>query len=315
MPITIDKHLPIAIQSQIVGAVEYSMMAGELRPGTLLPSVRALSKQLGVAQLTVSYAYNTLKGMGLIKTIPGKGTYLMRERQGELSGNQHEKLRQRFMQLLSEAQSLDINPDFFQHLLTRHTENSLELSCPIAYVGSSNRMNRQYLAAIGQTLGMTLQADSYTFADFRHLDAEILSHYGLYLTLPHRVPTLRQRLGRHVPIYAPWLTLSPETCQKLNHLPQGMPLLLVANCVRFLPTMLRGVRRHAPQAGIIRAATLDDGDIADRLTSAPVVIYSTGCLQCIQQYPLHGIMLEYRHIPHPEYLHNELSPALRQLAQ
>ena len=315
MSVNIDKQLPVAIQTQIVGAIEYSIMTGELRPGSQLPSVRVLSRQLGVAQLTVSYAYTTLKTMGLIKTIPGKGTYVLRERQAELPGNPQEKLRQRFMQLLSDAQAMNISPDFFQQLITRVQQNSLELTCPVAYVGHSERVNQHYLDAISQTLGMALHIDSYTFADFNHLDNQHLSRYGLFLTLAHRLPAVRQRLGRHIPVYAPWLTLSPATRQKLANIPAGEGILLVARDARFLTAMMRGVKQHAPQAGDIQVTTLDDRDIAGLLRHAPLIIYSSQCHQAIQQYPADGVMLEYRHIPDPDYLHTELSPLLRQLAQ
>lgn len=315
MSIIIDKQLPVAIQTQIVGAIEYSIMAGELRPGTLLPSVRVLSRQLGVAQLTVSYAYTTLKTMGLIKTVPGKGTYVLRERQAELPGNPQEKLRQRFMQLLSDAQTMNISPDFFQQLLTRVAQNSLELACPVAYVGHCDRVNQHYLDAISQTLGMALQIDSYTFTDFNNLDNQHLSRYGLVLTQAHRIPAVRLRLGRHIPVYAPWLILSPGTRQKLANIPAGERILLVARHARFLTAMMRGVKQHAPQAGDIEVATLDDRDIAGQVRNARLVIYSPRCHQAIQQYPADGVMLEYRHIPDPDYLHAELSPVLRQLAQ
>ncbi|AFJ45897.1 GntR family transcriptional regulator [Shimwellia blattae] len=315
MPVTIDKQLPVAIQAQIVGAVEYGIMAGTLRPEQLLPSVRVLSKQLGVAQLTVSHAYSTLKALGLIRTIPGKGTYVVRDRQYEQPGSPQDGLRLRFLQLLCDAQALNLAEDFFQRLLTRHAQNTLELTCPVAYVGNSNRMNQRYLAAIRQTLGMTLQADSYTFSEFTRLDSHTLSRYGLYLTLPHEVPRLRQRLGRRVPVYAPWLIPAPQTRQKLGNITRDQPLLLVAHSARFLPVMLAGVKRYARQACAFHATTLDDPALADLLHRAAVTIYSTGCHTGIQQYPACGIMLEYSHIPDPDYLHNELAPALRLLAQ
>lgn len=315
MNISIDKSLNIALHGQIVGAVEYGIMAGELRPDALLPSVRALSRRLGVAQLTVSHAYSTLKTMGLIKTLPGKGTYVSRDRQPPLPGNETDKLRQRFMGLLAEAGHHGLSDAFFIGLINRHRNNCLHISVPIAAVGHSNRMNKRYLMTIEQQLGIGLAADSYTFDEFQLLDARTLSRYGLYLTIPHAIPLLRQRLGKTVPVYAPWLIPADETRQQLQSLPPAMDALIVSRFENFIPSMLQGIRRFAPQSGKLRVITLHDRHLAWLIPQYAAVIYSTGCHQHLQQFPPPEYQIEYRHTPDPEYLRAELYPVLHQLAE
>jgi DNA-binding transcriptional regulator YhcF (GntR family) len=58
------------IRAQIAGQVA----SGRLRPGTRLPSVRALAEQLGLATNTVARAYRELEHAGVVTTRGRNGT-------------------------------------------------------------------------------------------------------------------------------------------------------------------------------------------------------------------------------------------------
>ncbi len=58
------------IRSQIAGQVA----SGELRPGTKLPTVRALAETLGIAPNTVARAYRELEHAGVVTTRGRAGT-------------------------------------------------------------------------------------------------------------------------------------------------------------------------------------------------------------------------------------------------
>ena len=53
--------------------------SGALQPEARLPSIRALSKKLVVAPLTVKKAYDELEGQGLIEMRQGQGTFVRAE--------------------------------------------------------------------------------------------------------------------------------------------------------------------------------------------------------------------------------------------
>lgn len=60
----------------------------ELRAGDMLPSIRALAKELKISVITTKRAYEELEKEGYIETVVGKGTFvsginkaLIRERQ------------------------------------------------------------------------------------------------------------------------------------------------------------------------------------------------------------------------------------------
>jgi GntR family transcriptional regulator, arabinose operon transcriptional repressor len=52
------------------------MLAGRLKPGQVLPSERHMMEELGVARMTVRQAMASLENDGLIRRVPGKGTFV-----------------------------------------------------------------------------------------------------------------------------------------------------------------------------------------------------------------------------------------------
>jgi DNA-binding transcriptional regulator YhcF (GntR family) len=76
MRFAIDRSLPIALGVQLRGLVEYGVACGELGPGERLPPVRGLAAALGVAPMTVAQVYKDLHAAGVIRTEPGRGTFV-----------------------------------------------------------------------------------------------------------------------------------------------------------------------------------------------------------------------------------------------
>lgn len=61
------------IYAQIGDRIKYAVVAGVLKPGQLVPSVRELSKQLVVNPNTVARAYRDLQGEGILDPVRGTG--------------------------------------------------------------------------------------------------------------------------------------------------------------------------------------------------------------------------------------------------
>jgi len=66
--ITIDTLAPEAPYEQVREQIRAQVDAGELTPGTKLPTVRRLAGDLGLATNTVARAYRELEGLGVIET-------------------------------------------------------------------------------------------------------------------------------------------------------------------------------------------------------------------------------------------------------
>lgn len=71
-------EMPAGSRTQaVIDAIERRVTARTLGPGDRLPSIRALSAQLGVSPSTVVEAYERLVAQGRIRSRPGSGFYLV----------------------------------------------------------------------------------------------------------------------------------------------------------------------------------------------------------------------------------------------
>ena len=61
---------------QLVDQVRYATASGVLRAGEPLPSIRPLAEELRVNRNTVAKAYSELETLGVIESLPGKGSFV-----------------------------------------------------------------------------------------------------------------------------------------------------------------------------------------------------------------------------------------------
>ena len=76
MEIIISNSNGIPIYEQIKEQIKNKIIAGELKENELLPSIRALAKDLRCSVITTKNAYDELEREGYVKSIPGKGFYV-----------------------------------------------------------------------------------------------------------------------------------------------------------------------------------------------------------------------------------------------
>lgn len=90
MKIIINNSSQQPIYEQIVDQVKTLIISGELTEHEILPSVRALSKELKISALTVKKSYDTLEREGFVVTVHGKGSFVASTNQ-ELLMEEHRK--------------------------------------------------------------------------------------------------------------------------------------------------------------------------------------------------------------------------------
>ncbi|MEA4898912.1 GntR family transcriptional regulator [Bacillota bacterium Meth-B3] len=76
------------IYEQIMAQIKGQIASGRLAPGEMLPSIRALAKDLRISVITTKRAYDELTREGYIETAPGRGSYVA-ERDAELMREEH----------------------------------------------------------------------------------------------------------------------------------------------------------------------------------------------------------------------------------
>ena len=76
MNIVISNSGEIPIYEQIASQIKSAVIAGEVKPGEPLPSLRFLAKELRVSVISTKRAYEELEREGFLTTVPGKGCFV-----------------------------------------------------------------------------------------------------------------------------------------------------------------------------------------------------------------------------------------------
>src|SRR3981081_702420 len=72
----LDRASRTPLTRQIYIQVRSAVLSGALRPGTRMPSSRAMASRLGVARASVVLAYEHLLAEGYVKSRHGSGTFI-----------------------------------------------------------------------------------------------------------------------------------------------------------------------------------------------------------------------------------------------
>ena len=76
MEILISNSGQEPIYAQITRQIEQQILSGTLRQGDALPSIRLLAKELRISVITTKRAYEDLEAAGMIRTVPGRGSFV-----------------------------------------------------------------------------------------------------------------------------------------------------------------------------------------------------------------------------------------------
>lgn len=82
LPIQLSKDSREPIYFQIEEQIKALIASGQLSAGTVLPSIRALSKDLEVSIITTRRVYQNLEQQGFIESKQGKGSFVAEIEEG-----------------------------------------------------------------------------------------------------------------------------------------------------------------------------------------------------------------------------------------
>jgi GntR family transcriptional regulator len=75
MLFVIDVHSGVPIYRQLMDQITRQILAGQLRPGEQLPTVRDLAARLKINPMTISKAYSLLESNGILERQRGVGLF------------------------------------------------------------------------------------------------------------------------------------------------------------------------------------------------------------------------------------------------
>lgn len=105
MDIILSNTDPDPIYEQIAKQMRQQIVAGILKEGELLPSIRILAKELHISVITTKRAYDELERDGYIETVAAKGSYVARQ--------SHEQLKEQYLKKIEDhMRSIDLLAKF-----------------------------------------------------------------------------------------------------------------------------------------------------------------------------------------------------------
>lgn len=117
MKIMINHTSMQPIYEQIMEQIKQQILQGELREGDALLSVRVLAKDLKVSALTVKKAYDFLEEEGLIKTVHGKGSFILGANPAMLAEQQRREVELAMEQAVQRGRSYGMDDKELRELL------------------------------------------------------------------------------------------------------------------------------------------------------------------------------------------------------
>ena len=119
MNIIISNSSGTPIYEQIREQIKNKIVSNELKTGQLLPSIRALAKDLRISVITTKNAYEELEKEGYVQTIPGKGTYV--------ANKNIELIREEQLQKIESLMDTAVSIAKISHISKEDLENMLEI--------------------------------------------------------------------------------------------------------------------------------------------------------------------------------------------
>ena len=106
------------IYDQISSQLKSQIIAGTLRPGEALPSIRGLAKDLKISVITTKRAYDELEAEGFITTVAGKGCFVAEQNLELIREQRLKTLESRLSDAVELARSCGVSPEELVSMLS-----------------------------------------------------------------------------------------------------------------------------------------------------------------------------------------------------
>lgn len=107
----------IPIYQQIAEQLKTDILAGRLKEGEYLPSIRGLAKELKISVITTMKAYEQLASEGLVTAVQGKGFYVNAQ-DSEMLREQHlRRVEAALAEAISAAEIAGLPPEELESML------------------------------------------------------------------------------------------------------------------------------------------------------------------------------------------------------
>ena len=111
MRLSVNPNDKTPIYRQLYDQIAGDVLSGALAPGTPLPPIRTVSKELGVSMITVRNAWEMLERDGYLVTRAGSGCFVAPINETHRQSKVDERLAAAVDALVAEAKTLGVEKD------------------------------------------------------------------------------------------------------------------------------------------------------------------------------------------------------------
>ncbi|MEE1313442.1 MAG: GntR family transcriptional regulator [Lachnospiraceae bacterium] len=117
MKIMISNQSELPIYAQIREQIKEQILNGQIKEGTILPSIRKLAKEVGVSVITTTRAYNDLEKEGFIASMQGKGSIVLSKDNEIMKERYLMRIEEGVMTAIETAKYIGIKEEEFHDLI------------------------------------------------------------------------------------------------------------------------------------------------------------------------------------------------------
>ena len=117
MKLSVNPNDKTPIYRQLYEQIASQVLAGALAPGTPLPPIRTVSRELGVSMITVRGAWEMLERDGFLVTRAGSGCFVAPINERHRQNKVDERLSSAVDALVSDAKALGVTEETLLELI------------------------------------------------------------------------------------------------------------------------------------------------------------------------------------------------------
>ena len=310
--VSVDRHSGVPIYLQIRDQITYEISVSSLAAGTVLPSIRQVATEAGVATATVRRAYAELVEDGYVVSHQGKGMLVAELEHREPTGAVITSHRVRaqvlslFSSAIGRAFALGVDADGARSAFVRAMERWTG-SGYVLFVGTEPEFLEHYGPLLASSLDdVDVRVVATDLVDVeRRIDlSDAFSYPICVVTLVRSYGAVRRVFGpTRIPIVGLTLNLSDATKLAIADLPRTAHLALVSERMS-----LKGIRalveQHLISDHALDAHPLDGEGAVAAVQRADVVIPTLRGRRFVRTHRTSGgAMLELQFEPAPVSIH------------
>lgn len=113
----------VAIYQQLYDQISSQILNGDLQSDSLLPSIRAMAKELRVSIITIKKTWELLERNDYIYTVKGKGSYVKKSSKASLKKKKIDTIRESLKEEVSLYKSMGVSKEDLVLLITELYEH------------------------------------------------------------------------------------------------------------------------------------------------------------------------------------------------